>query len=92
MLLELFERLNNKHNMITISVCKIGLNDAEFVLTIWVNSEDSVSKACKSETETDGQGPQGNIIIKNQLAIKMHLKSWVLTIALAFLDISVAIN
>lgn len=34
MLLELFERLNNKHNMITISVCKIGLNDAEFVLTI----------------------------------------------------------
>lgn len=52
MLLELFERLNNKHN---ISVCKIGLNDAEFVLTIWVNSEDSVSKACKSETETNGQ-------------------------------------
>lgn len=34
MLLELFECLNNKHNMITISVCKIGLNDAEFVLTI----------------------------------------------------------
>lgn len=31
MLLELFERLNNKHK---ISVCKIGLNDAEFVLTI----------------------------------------------------------